>query len=354
MSSLICNNSPKKRKKLSVWGITSAFLLLMIAGCVLILDSLNRTEESVLVEVNQLFNKASMQDYDTRIEKTGFYYFNTITHDWPHEEIKIMSENGMRTQSNIDSIRDLPLKEKIRTLSESGLLHVNPINPDTLNACFQQILRERDLSIPTAIRYTEAGTDKTLYSGTDTTIFATAYPLKEFKTGVFGEIAVQAYVGFPVVALVGKAGLSFWSPACFLLVCLILYTLYIVRLVKKRRAENAYHPEWHVPWMDKAQRRLYYKGQVVKLTTQQSQLMALFLERPGYFVTKKEISDELWGKIDDPSNRISQIISSMRSSVIGKTDMKVEAIRGVGFRLVVPALAPVQLPESVLIEGCVV
>jgi hypothetical protein len=329
-------------KNTKLFIATIAILLLTIPAGFVAGDKFADSKEKIASDADLLFKQAILQDHNRRLNDVGYLYFkeNPISHDWPKEKITFTTEQGERIQTNIDSIRALPEEEKMKIVRETLLSDGNPVNPDSLNACFKEILQQKDIPVSTEIRYAEVYNNKTQYSGTDTAFFASAHPLEEYKTGIFNEITVQAYIQVPLTTVVEKAGMHLAVPVFVWLGILAVYIAYIIYMYKAIRKKKAAanlseesQPE-KLLWLDS--KCLHYKDQEVELTPTLAQLVSLFLEKPDYFVTKKEIVNKFWEGLDDPSNRITQMISRLRSDLACFPDLKIRTKRGMGYQIVVP------------------
>lgn len=329
-------------KNIKSLALTTTIVIWTILIGFIIRHELTQSKHKVLFDSAFLFKEAMVQDHNRRLKDAGSLYFydHEISHDWPKEKIVFTTEKGERVQDNIDSIRALPEEEKIKIIRETLLSGRHPINPDSLNNCFQQQLRERSISISTGIRYTEIDNNKAQYSETDTIFFASAYPLEEHKTGIFNEILVQAYVKVPLITLIEKAGAHLFVPLFVWMALVSIYIIYMYKAIKKKRAEAKLTDADRIRvllQLHTEQSCLYYKGQKIELTPIFVQVLSLFLSKPDFLISKDEISDILWnGKLEKgESNRISQIISRLREFLVIIPELKIETIRGAGYQVVV-------------------
>jgi hypothetical protein len=327
-------------RKTKLFISTIAVLLSAIPVGFVVGDKFADSKKKIVSDVEPLFKQALSQEQNRRLKDTKYLYSkeNLISHDWPKEKIVVITEQGEQVQTNIDSIRALPEEEKVKIFWETLLLDDYPINPDSLNASFQGILQQRDIPVSTAIRYTEVYKNKTQYSGTDSAFFASAYPLKEYKTGIFNEISVQAYIKIPLSTVVEKAGMGLGVPVFVWLGIFAVYILYMYNAIKKKKAAANLFEEnqpGELLWLDSERCYLHYKNQEAELTPMLTQLVSLFLKNPDYFVTKEEIVNELWKDIGDPSNCIAQAISRLRGDLDCFPDLKIRTEKGKGYQIVV-------------------
>ena len=259
--------------------LTAIVVIMTIPIGLVTTDNIVKYKQSMLSDSDFFFKQAILQDYNKRLKTDDEFYSISLTNDWPTKEITVVKEGKVKTQTNIDSIRRLSMDEKIRIINETALLDEHPINPDSLNACLQEILQQRNISLFTGIRYTEIDNNKTQYSGTDTAFFSSAYPLKEYKTGIFNEIAVQAYVKVPLTSLIEKAGARLLIPAFVWIVLISIYIIYMYKAIKKKQAEAKLTDADRIRellQLNTEQSSLCYKDQIIELTPTFVQVISLF------------------------------------------------------------------------------
>jgi hypothetical protein len=335
-------------KNLKLFISTMAVLLITILAGFVVRNKFADSKKKIVSDADFLFKQAISQDHNRRLNDVEYLYFkeNLISHDWPKEKITFITEQGERVQTNIDSIRALPEEEKVKIIRETLLLDGYPVNPDSLNVCFQRILQQRDIPVSTEIKYTEVYNNQTQYSGTDTVFFASAHLLEEYKTGIFNEIIVQAYIKVPLITVVEKAGMRLVVYVFVWLGILAVYIVYVVYMYKairkktvadNRSEENQTEENQteELLWLDSGRSCLHYKDEEVILTPTLAQLVSLFLKKPNYFVTKEEIINKFWVNLDNPSNRITQTISRLRNELACFSDLEIRTKRGVGYQIVV-------------------
>ena len=77
------------------------------------------------------------------------------------------------------------------------------------------------------------------------------------------------------------------------------------------------------------------RGQHLKLTPMQQQLMEMFFHSPSYSLTKAEICDALWPKKSDASETLYTLIRRLKPIVEQHSNLKIEADRGMSYGLTV-------------------
>lgn len=324
-----------KEKKTIILTVAVFLLTILLFG--VIRFYFIQSESQIVADTDFLFTEALSRDYNKRLEANDELYTVSLTNDWPKEAIRIETEKGVKIQTNVDSIRKLSIPDKVRIINETMLLSVAPINPDSLNASFSRLLKERDISVSTGIKYREVDSAVTQYSGEDTTFFAMSYPLTERRMGVFNEIVVQPYVQVPFITVVEKAGVKLFAPFLFWLVVFVIFIVYVIRNKDKKEVSlSEVEQIRQILQVDEEHSCLYAKGKTVALTPSFAQLFAQFLKKDGLNLTKKEVMDCWWEngeRIENIDNRISQMIHRARRTIAFIEELQIETVRGKGFRL---------------------
>ena len=75
------------------------------------------------------------------------------------------------------------------------------------------------------------------------------------------------------------------------------------------------------------------RGQHIKLTPMQQQLMEMFFHSPSYSLTKTEICDALWPKKPDASETLYTLIRRLKPVVEQHSNLKIESDRGRAYEL---------------------
>ena len=77
------------------------------------------------------------------------------------------------------------------------------------------------------------------------------------------------------------------------------------------------------------------KGQRIKLTPMQQQLMEMFFRSDSHQLTKTEICDALWPKKPDASETLYTLIRRLRPIIEEHSDLKIESDRGKSYGLTI-------------------
>lgn len=88
--------------------------------------------------------------------------------------------------------------------------------------------------------------------------------------------------------------------------------------------------------IEPATRRVTVDGAPISLTRKEFDLLALLAQRPGVVFRREQIISEVWRTAWEGTGRTLEVhVASLRSKL--RTPAMIETVRGVGYRLVVPA-----------------
>ncbi|HEY5833911.1 response regulator transcription factor [Streptomyces sp.] len=88
--------------------------------------------------------------------------------------------------------------------------------------------------------------------------------------------------------------------------------------------------------IDLPTRRVTVEGDLIALTRKEFDLLALLAQRPGVVFRREQIISEVWRTAWEGTGRTLEVhVASLRSKL--RTPAMIETVRGVGYRLVVPA-----------------
>jgi hypothetical protein len=77
------------------------------------------------------------------------------------------------------------------------------------------------------------------------------------------------------------------------------------------------------------------KGNIVKLTPMQQQLMEMLWQSPSHQLSKTEICDALWPKKEDANETLYTLIRRLKPIIEQHSDLKIEADRGKSYGLII-------------------
>ena len=123
-------------------------------------------------------------------------------------------------------------------------------------------------------------------------------------------------------------------PAAVLWTMAVLWGFFCLH----RRRKTAFQPVGAnhfggLSFSESEQRFFDVRGEHVKLTPMQQQLMEMFFRSPSHLLTKTEICDALWPRKDDASETLYTLIRRLKPVIEQHSDLKIEADRGRAYEL---------------------
>lgn len=236
------------------------------------------------------------------------------------------------------------LDKKMTDFLQSVLAVKNPINVHQLDSIFQQKLKEENINIKTAICLTDTINKKNNYC----THFNTAsfIPLftDPYQVSSIG-ISLKTFIKIPQVTLIRRVPTLYWIAlfGWLLFTSSIGYAWYNFKnnipvlmkdsaekenilqeeLIQKKqeletfklREKQKNNPDIHIfsPYLifEKDTKTLRYYDEIVKLTRQQQQLLAVFCNAPDNTCSINNLCDLVWKGSIVEENTIQQAISRL-------------------------------------------
>lgn len=119
-------------------------------------------------------------------------------------------------------------------------------------------------------------------------------------------------------------------PASILWTIALVWGFYCFWYYRKRGALVAFGGLAYA----EAEGRFYdAKGEQVKLTPMQQQLMEMFFRSESHQLSKTEICDALWPKKDDANDTLYTLIRRLKPIIEAHSDLKIESDRGRAYEL---------------------
>lgn len=233
-------------------------------------------------------------------------------------QVKITTEKGTEIIMLKDSIEE----HIARQLSaQYALAQFHPLNPDTLNLLFKEILKEKGIHVPTGIVYRNK--KQIAYSENDSTTLQEALRSNIQTLDAKNTIHIQAWAACDWKTLFRHTdGKAFLPVAIY---CLFsLSVLWSMRSKKKasppetvpatecglpakevadQAPEEADDPIRQTIRLEVTSQRMYIHGHSVHLRKMGFQIMVLLLAAPAHRITREEISHELWPEECNRTNK---------------------------------------------------
>ena len=144
------------------------------------------------------------------------------------------------------------------------------------------------------------------------------------------DVAVlEANAGYSLFTLIG---MSDQRPAVVLMVVAMLWLIGCLWYQRRHPVElhQSFGGLYYVP----EEARFYTeKGEEVRLTPMQQQLMEMFFRSPSHSLTKQTICDHLWPKKPDANDTLYTLIRRLKPVIEGQSQLKIESDRGKSYRL---------------------
>lgn len=147
-------------------------------------------------------------------------------------------------------------------------------------------------------------------------------------------LAVDTRQGFrprPQCSMATIFALSDQRPAMVLWMMTTLWGLFC--LWKRRKQVPVICGYGGLVYSETDRRFFGLKGEQVKLTPMQQQLMEMFYMSPSHLLTKKEICDALWPKKEDASETLYTLIRRLKPIVEQHSNLKITSDRGRAYEL---------------------
>lgn len=297
-------------------------LLFIIAGVILIVLSILAFMEYRLTKIKieevlpSLFNQAI--DEEVKLKMEDEYVFMSIkdpfsTNKKTGNQRLIMKDTVVTKEVEVRS----SVEKELMKGSQSYLLHVNRLQPDTLKQLLDEKLRENGIEARAVI--TIRHNHDTHISG-DTTEYRINYRTPVIKGGAFDEITYQAlldYSPFAVFLLMSKNMLFILLALLTLMIGMIIF-LYIKkkeikpdRIIKKGR----YYYIGEIPFDTRTNELIKQSGESVSITKLPASILLMFLENEEHVLYKKALKDTFWPKSDTADQSMTNAIYKLRSNL---------------------------------------
>ena len=294
--------------------------LLTLAGVVLISLLLlggiefKRSETRMQEEITVLFKEAIHEEVELKME--GVYQYTSFTNNPAPKKERIKKQTITTKDTTI--IREAQRSDNIQLelikSSQSYLLLVNRLCPDTLQQLFDAKLNEKNIKAHPYVLVRHG--NNTLMSA-DTTELRLNYRVPVVKGGVFDEISYEAFLSYsPIVVfrMMSKTALVF----LFVLELLILsFVFYLYRRLKQvqpdkivKRGKCYYIGE---TILDPFTMELFSNQGKQKLPSQMFGILMMFVENENNLVSKEVIIERYWSKNTRSEENMASMISKLRN-----------------------------------------
>ncbi|WP_160034638.1 winged helix-turn-helix domain-containing protein [Parabacteroides chinchillae] len=227
-------------------------------------------------------------------------------------------------------------EEKKYVLSQLYLLDRNPIRVSSLDSLLCNELSQNNIPAKIAIVYEAKG--EKYCSAVDTSFYKSAWKLKEVVIGFQRDIVLQVYAKLPVSYIIAQS-LPVYTLVLLILVLSVVGGILFLRGNKKiavllapkvqrdgilLRSDVLY---------DKENGVLVYADQEITLTNYKLELFNLLLENNGQYVASDILQSAVWPDGLSTKDALMQTVKRLRMDLKEIPFLKVENLRGNGYRL---------------------
>ncbi|MBR6539695.1 MAG: winged helix-turn-helix transcriptional regulator [Bacteroides sp.] len=224
------------------------------------------------------------------------------------KSVSIVGKDGPEEIVFKDSIDEVM---GMRLVLQYILSDVNPIHPDTLNVMLQKQLSEKyDIGGYTGVIYIH--NNKKYYGGSDlleaarSSILTTNIKVLDAKS----TISVQAWMDAHWITVMNN--ISFVTYLIQLL--FFIASIFLTKLLLKRQDSSRYI-RLNGMLLDTELCKVFIGNRECILRNAEFRLLMLFVNKRDHSLSRQEIHTQLWPEIDNPDNRINNLISTLRKAL---------------------------------------
>jgi len=285
-------------------------------------------------------------DLNRRYKETEApYYFGKHTTS-PSDQVKIIHEDTTAYISKKKEHSESAILNKHVNVIQTFLQLENPIKVSILDSLlFHELLKE-GISIPVAVRYTDNTAKKIYNSKSDTTFYAQANSMEEIVLGVRNEITLQAFVKFPIFAIIKHAKVQYLllSSIWFLIIGILFFLVFRKRSARQTIYYKHSKSEQQLVTLTKVsdslfwdteKRTLIYYENALQIPELSAKLFECFLNSPDHYLSNETMEKTLRGKVLNAKSWRAQSIKRLRENLSSIPELSVEVIRGKGYQLII-------------------
>lgn len=323
-----------------------AWVILLVGWGIFILMSfytfymLQEKRETIKQQMLFALQETVIQDYQARHKQNLVSSHNPSPGSKKVKSIQIKTKEGKETFTFKDSIEDNVAEQ---LAGQYVLAQFCPIAPNDFNALYKKNLSKYSISGRTGIIYNYNGQKQ--YSDNDSTSFHSAAYTPVLPIDIKETANIQAWVDYDWKTLFNHiAPMALWGIIAYGIVMVgVSVSTFLER--KKEKKEILVNEEDYIKigglLLRKDSKKLYIDGQECAIAAFDFDLLVLFAEAPGYFLTREDIKEEFWPKIDDATNNINAHISTLRAAIKDFPQYEITTEKGRGYSLTFPNASPI-------------
>ena len=263
-------------------------------------DAKEGLASSVQIALEDAILKDFQERHDTELRYSGGRLGRKV------KSVTIVTENGEENIEFKDSMDEMVAH---RLATQYLLAQIHPIHPDTLNHILQTELKKYDMESETGIVYTYKGQSQ--YSGNDSLALhrSSVYLTPPRVLDVKKVVSVRAWISItPWYVVKNIYDGAFWS--LLLLGAVLLWSSF-----SSWEEEDPNKVKFGKMLLNKEAKKVVIAGKESPLRNQEFLLLLMLVEKPGHTLSRDEIKRAFWKEEMGVDNRVSNLISTLRSSL---------------------------------------
>ena len=291
-----------KKRRFSVKGIvlTVMWTVWIIGLGSVCWDAKEGLVSSVQIALEDAILKDFQERHDTELKYWGGRLGRKV------KSVTIVTENGEENIEFKDSMDEMVAH---RLAAQYLLAQIHPIHPDTLTHILQEELKKYDMESETGIVYTYKGQSK--YSKNDSSVLhrSSVYLTPARVLDVKKVVSVRAWISTtPWYIVKNIYDGAFWS--LLLLGAVLLWSSF-----SSWEEEDPNKIKFGKMMLNKESKKVTIDGKECKMRNQEFQLLLMLVEKKGHTLSRDEIKHAFWKEEIGVDNRVSNLISTLRSSL---------------------------------------
>lgn len=228
--------------------------------------------------------------------------------------ITIVTENGEENIEFKDSMDEVVAH---RLATQYLLAQIHPIHPDTLNHILQTELKKYNMESETGIVYTYKGQSKYCRNDSSALRRPSVYLTPSRTLDVKKAVSVRAWISTtPWYIVKNIYDGAFWS-------LLILGIVLLWSSFSSWEEKDSNKIRFGKMLLNKESKKVTIDGKECNLRNQEFQLLLMLVEKPNHTLSRDEIKCAFWKEETGVDKRVSNLISTLRSSLKDFSEYKI-------------------------------
>lgn len=297
------------------------------------------TKSDVQERINEVWINSIQTDCHNRLAETGSKYIRKYNNDTStSSEITIKTKNG---EEHLDKGEiTIPKNEKDAEyrVFQTYLLIEHPIRPMRLDSLFQTLLKEENITAPTAVAYLHNGKgNHPEYSVLDTTFCSKSFATQEIQTGIDNSIILRGYVKLSVWDYIQHSPLFYllWISCgilSFFFIC--HYKKKVLSTANKRILSQKEKTYTEIRYL--SNEKILTDGRTtLSLTPMQGILLNCLMENEKHYQPHETVIKRLWPHGEGDKKKLEQQKRSLQNKLKDMPALNIKLTRGVGCALLI-------------------